>query len=274
MVALLHTLSEPWSEPVMRHALLEASLLGICGGLLGPWLVLHRLAYPTESLAHGLLPGLVAASFVGAPLLLGGAAGLAVAAVGVGLAARVSRVDRDGAVAAVVTGLLGLGVLLGLAPSAPAGIESLLFGDILGVTDGDLWAAGGLAVVLCGALYVGHGRMVAVGFDRAAAPALGIGAARVDLALLALLAATLLVAVQGLGNLLVVAILLAPAGAARALTRRVVPLLAVSTAVAIAGAAAGLYLSYYARTAAGASIAATLAAAFLLARLTTYHRTA
>lgn len=274
MAALLHTLGDPWSEPVMRHALLEGALLGICGGLLGPWLVLHRLAYPTESLAHGLLPGLVIASLIGAPLLLGGAAGLAVAAAAVGLAGRLALVDRDAAVAAVVSGLLGVGILLGLSPSAPPGIESLLFGDVLGVTDADLWAAGGLAIVLGAALFVGQPRLLAVGFDRAAAPALGMRVAVTDLVLLALLAATLLVAVEGLGNLLVVAVLLGPAGVARAVTRRVAPMLAVSAAVAVAGAAGGLYLSYYARTAAGASIAAVLAAAFLLARITTYHRSA
>jgi ABC-type Mn2+/Zn2+ transport system permease subunit len=274
MSALLHTLGDPWSEPVMRHALLEGALVGTCGGLLGPWLVLHRLAYPAESLAHGLLPGLVGASLLGVPLLLGGAAGLAVAAVAIALAGRVSLADRDAAVAAVVSGLLGLGILLGLSPSAPPGIESLLFGDVLGVTDGDLWAAGALAVVLAVVLFVGRPRLLAVGFDRAAAPALGVRVATIDLVLLALLAATLLVAVQGLGNLLVVAVLLAPAGAARALTDRVGPMLAVSAAIAVTGAGAGLYLSYYARTAAGASIAAVLAAAFLLARATTYHRSA
>jgi ABC-type Mn2+/Zn2+ transport system permease subunit len=274
MIALLHTLTDPWSQPVMRHAFLEAGLVGACGGLLGPWLVLHRLAYPAESLAHGALPGLVAAALLGLPLLLGGAAGLAVAALGVALAGRVPLADRDSAVAAVVSGLLGLGIVLGLSPSSPPGVESLLFGDVLGATDGDVAAAAALVVVLGAALLAGGPRLLAVGFDRAAAAAFGLRVAAVDVALLALLALTLLVAVQGLGNLLVVAVLLAPAGVARALTRRVGPMVAVSVAVAVAAAAGGLYLSYYARTAAGASIAGVLAASFVLARATTYHRAA
>lgn len=274
MTALLHSLTDPWAEPVFGRALLEGALVGVCGGLLGPWLVLHRLAYPTESLAHGLLPGLVMASIVGVPLLLGGAAGIVVAAAGVALAGRVSLVDRDAAVAAVVSGLLGLGILLGLSPSAPPGIRSLLFGDILGVTDADLWAAGALVVVLGAVLLVAQPRLLAVGFDRAAAPALGVRVTTTDLVLLVALAATLLVAVEGLGNLLVVAVLLAPAGVARALTRRVGPMLAVSVAVAVLGAAGGLYLSFYASTAAGASIAAVLVAAFVVTRVATYHRLA
>jgi len=272
MATVLHALSAPWSEPIVRRAFLEAALLGVAGGLLGSWLVLHRLAYPAESLAHGMLPGLVGAALLGVPLLLGAAAGLLVAALTVALAGRVALVDRDSAVAAVVATLLGLGIVLGLSPASPPGIGSLLFGDVLGVTDGDLVAAGALVLVLGVVLAVAQPRLLAVGFDGGAT--LGLRAGVVDALLLTLLGATLLVAVQGLGNLLVVAVLLAPAGTARALTRRLRPMLAVSVAVAVAGAIGGLYLSYYARTAAGASIAAVLVLAFVAARLATYHRTA
>jgi ABC-type Mn2+/Zn2+ transport system permease subunit len=269
---VFHTLSEPWSQPVMQRALLESVLLAVGGGLLGCWLVLHRLAYPAESLAHGLLPGLVGAALLGVPLLVGGAAGLLVAAGAVALAGRAPLVDRDSAVAAVVATLLGAGIVLGLSPSSPPGIQSLLFGDVLGATDTDIAAAGVLVAGLAVVLALAHGRLLAVGFDRATAASIGIRTGRVDALLLVLLAATLLVAVQGLGNLLVVAILLAPAGAARSLTRRIGPLLAASVAIGLLGAVGGLYLSYYARTAAGASIAGVLVAAFAAARLATYHR--
>src|SRR3954454_1344111 len=76
LTAALQFLSQPWSEPVMRRAALECVLLAWSGGLLGCWLVLYRLSYATESLAHGLLPGLVVATLAGGPLLVGGAAGL------------------------------------------------------------------------------------------------------------------------------------------------------------------------------------------------------
>jgi ABC-type Mn2+/Zn2+ transport system permease subunit len=87
----------------------------------------------------------------------------------------------------------------------------------------------------------------------------------VDAMLALLLAATLLVAVQGLGNLLVVALLVAPAAAARILTRRMAPMLAASVAIAVAGGVAGLEASYHLETAAGASIAGALVAAYALA---------
>jgi ABC-type Mn2+/Zn2+ transport system permease subunit len=270
MAEALDVLTAPWSEPITRRALVECALLGISGGLLGCWLVLYQLSYSAESLAHGMLPGLVAASLIGLPLLLGAAAGVGTAAGATALAARTPLLDRDTAVAVVVSALLGLGVLLALSPATPTGMGSLLFGDVLGVSDGDLLAAGALVVLLVIALAVLHGRFAAVGFDRQGAAAMGVRPPVADAALLALLAGALLVAVQGLGNLLVVAVLIAPAAAARLMTRRLPAMMAVSAGIAVAGCTGGLYLSYYAATAAGASIAGVLVGVFVLV-WATYH---
>jgi ABC-type Mn2+/Zn2+ transport system permease subunit len=206
------------------------------------------------------------AALLGLPLLLGAAAGIVGAALAVGLAARAPGVGRDTAVAVVVTGLFGLGALLALSASSPPGLQGLLFGDVLGVTGGDLLLAGALAAVIVVALRLLHGRLVAVGFDRSTARQLGVSPAVIDAAVLVLLALTILVAVQGLGNLLVVAVLVAPAATARPLTSRIGSMAAVAVAVALAAGIGGLYLSYYAGTAAGASIAALLVAAFLAAQ--------
>ena len=264
-LAVLQWLTDPWAQSLGRRALLEVGLLGVAGGTLGCWLVFYNLAYSAESLAHSLLPGLVGAALLGVPLLLGGAAGLLLGAVAVALAGRIEGIGRDTAVAVVVTALLGLGVLLALSPETPAGLQGLLFGDVLGVTDTDLALAGGLVAVLLVALRLGHHRLLIVGFDRLSAPALGVRPFGVDAALLVGLAAALLVAVQGLGNLLVVAVLIAPASAARLLTRRMPAMLAASVAIAILGGVGGIYLSYHAGTAAGASIAGVLVAVYLVA---------
>jgi ABC-type Mn2+/Zn2+ transport system permease subunit len=265
MLALLHVVTAPWADPVGRRALLEVALLGVTGGALGCWIVFYNLSYSAESLAHALLPGLVVAALLGLPLLLGGAAGLLVAALAVAAASQMPALGRDTAVGVVVTTLFGAGVLLALSPASPPGLQGLLFGDVLGVSDTDLALAGGLAAVVLVALRLLHGRLLAVGFDRLSARALGVRALAVDAAVLVLLALALLVAVQGLGNLLVVAVLVAPASAARLVARRMGPMMATSAAVAVAAGVGGLYLSYYAGTAAGASIAAVLVGAYLLA---------
>ncbi|MFL5852667.1 MAG: metal ABC transporter permease, partial [Solirubrobacteraceae bacterium] len=213
----MHALVEPWTHEFMQRALLELVLVGALSGVLGCWIVFFELSYSAESLAHALFPGLVAAALLGAPLLLGAALGLGVAAIGIALAAAVPTVGRDTAVAIVVTTLFGLGVLLALSPASPPGIQSLLFGDPLAVTTTELLATALLCALALGVLAVLHRPLLAVGFDRSHARAFGVRPFAIDLALVALIAVAILVAVQALGNLLVVAILVAPAATARLL---------------------------------------------------------
>lgn len=266
---MLDALTDPFSQALMQRALLEVLLLAAVGGTLGCWVVLGGLSYGAESLAHGMFPGLVLAALAGVPLLLGGAAGILVAALAVVLAGRIGsgRVSRDDATAVVVTTLFGAGALLALAPATPVGIQGLLFGDVLGTTRGDLLAGGALVAVVLLALAAGHERLLAVGFDRDGARALGVAPVVVDALLLGLLAVAVLVAVQGLGNLLVVAVLVAPAAAARLVTRRLAPMMAVAVALGALAGVGGLYLSYYASVAAGAANAGLLVATWALARL-------
>jgi ABC-type Mn2+/Zn2+ transport system permease subunit len=267
LATVLDALADPFSQALMQRALLEVLLLAAVGGTLGCWVVLGGLSYGAESLAHGMFPGLVLAALAGAPPLLGGAAGILVAALAVALATRVERIGRDDAVAVAVTTLFGLGALLALSPDTPVGIQGLLFGDVLGTSREDLLAGGALVAVVLVALRLGHHRLLAVGFDRGGARALGVASGAVDALLLTLLALAVLVAVQGLGNLLVVAVLVAPAAAARLLTRRLAPMMALAVLLGAVAGIGGLYLSYYARVAAGASIAGLLVVGWLLARL-------
>ena len=134
--------------------------------------------------------------------------------------ARDRRLDADVGVAVVVTTLFGLGALLALSPESPPRLQELLFGDLLGVTGGDLVVAGALAGAVALALAAGHRSLALVAFDRGSASALGARPVRWELALLVVLAVTTVAAVQGLGNLLLVALVLAPAAAALSLARR------------------------------------------------------
>jgi ABC-type Mn2+/Zn2+ transport system permease subunit len=264
LASLWGTLTGPLSDPITRRALLEVALVGVTSGAVGCWVVLYGLSYSSESMAHSLLPGLVVATLAGAPLLLGGTVGIVVAALAIALVARVPAIANDTAVAIVVTTMFGLGALLALSPSSPPGIEDLLFGDVLGVSDGDLLLAAGAGAAALVALRLLHGQLLAVGFDRGSARALGASPAIAETALLVLIALAVLIGVQGLGNLLVVAVLVGPAATARQLCSRPLPMMAVAIAIAALGGAIGLYVSYYAGTAAGASVAAALVAVYLV----------
>ena len=258
-------LSEPWGQAFMQHAFTEIVLVGLVGGWLGCWVLLYGVSYSAESLSHGMFPGLVGASLLGLPLVAGGAVGAGAAAACIAGLGNARGIDRDTSVGVVITSLFGLGALLALAPSSPPGIQELLFGDVLAVSSRDLLVTALIALPVFAALWVLHARLLAVGFDRSSARAIGIAPRPAELVVMLLVAAAVVVGVQALGSLLVVAVLVAPAACARLLTRRLVPMVRVSAAVAVAGGVAGLYLSYYAGTAAGASIALCLVGAYLLA---------
>ncbi len=258
-------LSEPWGQAFMQHALIEIAIVGVVGGWLGCWVLLYGVSYSAESLAHGMFPGLVGASLLGLPLVAGGAVGAGAAASGIAAVGERRGIDRDTSVGVVVTFAFGLGALLALMPDSPPGIQELLFGDVLAVSRRDLVVTALIALPVLALLWVLHERLLAVGFDRTTARAIGIAPRPVELVVMLLVAAAVVVSVQALGSLLVVAVLVAPAACARVLTNRLGTMVRVSVAVAIAGGAAGLYVSYYAGTAGGASIALCLVAGYLLA---------
>jgi ABC-type Mn2+/Zn2+ transport system permease subunit len=266
---MLDFLTDPFGLAIGQRALVEAVLLGAVCGPLGVWVVLYERSYAAESLAHATLPGLVLASLAGASLVVGAAGGLLVAAIAIWLAGRELRIGADVAIAVAVTSLVGIGVLLALSPEVPPRLGELLFGDPLSVSTGDLVASSVLVVAVLVALLRWHRPLVVVGFDPSSARSLGARPQLTGLALLILLALTTLVAVQALGNLLVVALIVAPGATALRLADRLEPVYAIATATAIGAGVAGLYLSYYLEIAAGASIALAAVAAFALAAVAT-----
>ena len=265
---MIEWLLEPLREPIVARSLAELVLLGLISGTLGCWIVLAGRAYSAESLAHSMLPGLVGAALLGLPLVLGGAIGLAVGASLIALVGRIKVLGSEVAVSVVITSLFGAGVLLGLAPATPAGLNGILFGDLLAVGAGDIALAALYAAVVLVILFVLHEGLLVSGFDRLNARALGRSPAPLDLVLALLLAGATLVAVQALGNLLVVAMLIGPAAGARLLTRRIGPMMLTAVAIAWVASLVGLYASYHAELAAGAAVTCALVLAFVVALLT------
>jgi ABC-type Mn2+/Zn2+ transport system permease subunit len=256
-------LTDPLSAPFMQRALLAAMALSLAGGLLGAWIVLRRLAFFAHAVGSATFPGLVVAGPWGiAPPLAALAAGLGFA----GLLARLTRrgaANADTATGLLLAGALALGsVLASDVYRSGAGVDRLLFGTLLGLSDGDLWlaAAAALAAALASAALART--WLATGFDPAGARALGIAAARGDWLLLALLAATVVAVLPAVGALLVSTLLVVPAATARLLTGSLAALLTTSVALAATESVTGLLLAYHLDLPPGPAIALVGGGAF------------
>jgi manganese/iron transport system permease protein len=266
-------LTDPLSAPFMQRALLAVLLLAVAGGLLGAWIVLRRLAFFAHAVGSATFPGLVVAGPWGiAPPLAALAAGLGFA----GLLARLTRrgaATSDAATGLLLTGMLALGALLASdVYRSGAGVDRLLFGTLLGLSDSDLWLAGAVAFSAAAATAALARTWLATGFDPAGAPTLGVRAARGDWLLLALLGAAVVAVLPAVGALLVSTLLVVPAATARLLTRSLRALLATAVALAAAESTAGLLLAYHLDLPPGPAIATVGGSGFALAALATAGR--
>ena len=263
--ALLGWLLEPFQLEVQRRALVEVILAGGAGGVLGCHVVLRRLGFMSDALSHAVLPGVVFAFLAaGAAYILYGAlaAGL-IGAVAIALIARERRLQQDAAVGIVLTGGFALGVvLISTLRSYAAVLEDFLFGNVLLVSSEDLALTAALAAAVLGVLLVFHRRFVLRAFDPDTADAMGLHGLALDLLLLVLLAATVVVSLRAIGNILAVAFLITPAATARLLTKRVPAMMATAGVIGAGTGAAGLEAAYHLDLAAGALIVCLATVAF------------
>ena len=244
MLAAALSLPDPFDTPFMQRALLETLMLSVLGGLLGSWIVLRRLAFFTHGVGTAAFPGLVVAGPWGiAPQLAALGAGLVYAG-SVERLTRTRRLAQDAATGLLLVGSLALGVVLASDVfESGAGIDRLLFGSVIGLSDLDLWlTAGAVAavVVLDAAL---RRAWLAGGFDPAGARALGVPTVAADRLLLAAVAAAVVVALDAVGALLVTAVLVVPAATVALVAPSVRALRAGAVAVAAVEAVAGLWLA-------------------------------
>lgn len=252
------SLLSPVSGDFGALAALELVLVGGACGAVGVWVLHFAQATLAESFTHALLPGLVLAAIVGAGLVLGALLGVIAAYALLLLAARAPKTSSASANSVAVTSLVAIGALLASGGHGVASFESLLFGDPLAASGRDIGVAGALAALIALALAALNGQFAALAFDPRGAVALGLNAARVSAAALALLAVSVAVAANVAGSLLALALVTGPAFGASAVTDRLRSALLISTLAGALSGVAGLYLSYYADWPASASIAVVI----------------
>lgn len=255
-------LTEPFDYPFMRTALVAVVLVSLACATLGAYVVLRRLAFLGDALAHTAMPGLVVAYLLGWSLF-GGAlvAGIATA-LAIGWLARRGVLREDSAIGLVFTALFALGILLLSTTRSYRDLSHILFGNVLGVGGGDLVALGAVAAIVLVALAALHKELELASFDETHASVIGLDTNRLRQVLLVLLSLAVVSGIQAVGVVLTSALLVTPAATASLVARTLPGLMAWGLGVALASGIAGLYVSYYASVSSGASIVLASTACF------------
>ncbi len=259
-----------WSllmTPFVKNAFYAVTAVAFAAGLVGYFVVLRRQAFAAHAIGHIGFAGAARAVRVGRspmPGLRGVCLGAGVL-VGRGGA---SLDDRDAVVGVTLTAALGLGVLfISLYSGYANATYSILFGQILGVTVGDVWLVAALSIAVVLVVSVVYRPMLFVSVDAQSAESRGLSVRGLSLLFMTLLALTTVVAIQIVGVLLVFSLLVAPAAAAEVVTRRPWRALVLSTALALASAWVGLFLGVWIGGPVSFWITALASSSYLVARL-------
>lgn len=267
MSTLAGWLIDPLSFDFMRRALLVAIVIGVACAVLSCWLVLIGWSLLGDAVSHAVLPGVVLSYAVGVPLTVGafvfgaGAVGL------IAVVRRTSRVKEDAAIGIVFTGLFALGLVLISAIPSQTDLFHILFGNVLGVSDGDIVQVCVIGAITVVTLLTFRRSFTLYAFDRTHAHAVGISPKVLEVGLLGLLALTVVIALQAVGIVLVIAMLITPGTTAYLLTDRFDRMLAIAVGVGVGSSIVGTYLSFHLDVSTGGGIVCAATGAFVLAYL-------
>jgi len=253
--------------------LAELVLLALICGPVGAFVLVRRLSFATDALTHTVFPGVVIGFLAGGidGVFLGALVAAVVTAVALTLLTRTGGVGDDDATAVLLTAMFAIGVVLVSRRSSFASdLTAFLFGRILTVTPRQLVETAVLGVVVLALLALGGRQFLFRAFDPVAASAAGFRLGRLDLWLNLIVALVVVAAVRAVGTVLVVALLVVPAAAARLVTARFLAIMLVGTALTAAAGWLGLWLSWTAsvdhglRLTSASAVVLLLVAAYLL----------
>lgn len=258
---MMHYLTDPFQYVFIQRAVLAAVIVGVLCAALGTFVVLRRMSVVGHALSHSALPGLVIAYLLGINIFAGALVATVLTALGIGFLAKNDKVYEDTSVGMVPNIMFALGILLISTSKSYRDLLSMLFGNILGVTDGDLVLIIIIALVTLLTMSLFHKELKLLCVDSNYAKTIGVPLDLLRYGLLFFLALTVVVGIQAVGTVLTNALLVIPVAAARLLTDRLGVMMAIACVFAIISAIAGVYLSYYFGFSSGASI--VLVCAFL-----------
>lgn len=266
MDIITEALVDPFQYSFMVRALIVSVLVGVMCPLLGVYVVTRGLGFMGDALAHSVLPGMVGAFILGVSPFFGAIPMAIAVALVSGYLIRKTGISEDTSVGIMFAGLFALGLtMLTAAKGLPVNLEDILLGQVLAVSQTDVYTTLGLSAFVLVATYALHKEMVFASFDTVGASVVGLPTDKLEYALLALLAIVIVLALQAVGIVLVISMLITPAATALLLVRNFQYAMALAVTLGIAAAIAGLYISYHFNLPSGPVMALVVAAFFIVA---------
>lgn len=264
---MIETLVQPFQFPFMQNAFLIALIVAPPCALLSCFLVLKGWALMGDAVSHAVLPGIVLAYMAGVPLLVGAfIAGLGSSLL-TGYLADHSRIKRDTVMGVVFSAMFALGIVLHTAFPTDVHLDHILFGNMLGVGQGDLITAALIALPVTAVLALKWRDLMLHAFDPAQAQVSGLPVKLLHYGLLAILALTIVATLSSVGLILAIGLLIAPGAIAFLLARSFGAMLVTATAVCLVAMTAGVYASFHLDSAPAPTVILILTAMFLAAFL-------
>lgn len=263
---MLTWLIEPLESEFMRQAIAIGLSLGILGAVVGSYLILQQMGMMSEVISHAVLPGIAIAFFLEINIVIGAfIAGVLSALVVMGIQKR-SRIKVDAAMALTLSSFLAMGVILiTILKTNQISLNEILFGDILGVTSGDVWRTVIITIAILGLTKLFYKELEFYTFDPLGAKACGLPVNLLYFGLICAITLTIVASMQTVGVLLVMSLLVGPAITAYLLVKELSHMMCLGSIIGMISSVGGMYSSYYFDLPSGAAIVIMIFIFFLLA---------
>lgn len=262
---MLELLLEPFSYNYMVKAIAVSALVGASCAFLSAYLMLKGWSLMGDALSHSVVPGVAGAYALGLPYALGAFITGMLAALGMTLVRHLTRLREDAIIGFVFSTFFAAGLLIiSLNPTA-INIQSIIYGNILGIADEDVIQVALIGAISLLVMVVLWKDLLAVFFDEGHAVSIGLSPLRLKIIFFTLLSASTVAALQTVGAILVIAMVITPGATAWLLTDRFPRLLLIAVFLGASTSAVGAWLSYFLDGATGGVIVTLQTVIFLLA---------
>lgn len=266
---MLEILLEPLKYDFMTRSLVVAITVGAICAVVGSFLMVQRLALLGDAISHSVLPGLAIAFLMGANLFIGAFVAGIVSTVCINLIRARSQIKEDAAMGIVFSAFFALGITLitVIQKENKIDLNHFLFGNILGVTSGDVRDTLIIAFIVLFVVVLLYKELLFYTFDKLGAQAVGLPVNLLDLSLMILIGMTIVASLKAVGVILVLSLLVTPAATAYLLVRRLHHMMMVGVGVGVMASISGMYLSYFYNLPSGPAIVLVATGFFVLAFL-------